>query len=35
MTTMIDDQGRKIKSGTPQRTRPSSASLKRPAQPTP
>lgn len=34
-TTMIDDHGRKIKSGTPPRTPPGSASLKHPAQPTP
>ena len=34
-TTMIDDQGRKIKSGTPPRNLPSPASLKHPAQPTP
>jgi hypothetical protein len=33
-TTMIDDQGRKIKSGMPPRTRPSSASLRHLAQPT-
>ena len=34
-TTMIDDQGREIKSGTPPRTLPGSASLKAPAQPSP
>ena len=35
MTTMIDDQGRKIKSGTPPRTCQARPAWKRPAQPTP